>query len=149
MRTFGGLGGIALARTAALLAGALVVSAATGVSFAVQDVAMTTADRTPELLRIDGSISGVVPGAPSAALTLTLTNAGDAPRHVTSVRADSTGVAEGPAHCDGDWLTVGEWDGHVRVPAHGTATVAVPVAVSAALPAGCATVVWELLYTAR
>jgi hypothetical protein len=149
MRRLGGLGGTALARTAALLAGVLVVSAATGVSFAVQDVAMTTAERTAELLRIDGSISGVVAGAPKAALTLTLTNAGDAPRHVSSVRGDVTGVAAGPAGCDGDWLTVGEWEGHVRVPAHGTATVAVPVAVSAALPAGCATVVWGLLYTAR
>ena len=131
------------------MAGVLVAGAATSASFAAQDVALTMGERPADLLRIEGSISGVVAGAPSAALTLTLRNAGDDARDVTRVRADSTGVAEGPAHCDGDHLAVGQWRGAVTVPARGTATVTIPVAVSADLPADCATVVWGLLYTAH
>jgi hypothetical protein len=60
-----------------------------------------------------------------------------------------TGVANGPAHCDGGYLDVGEWHGTVTVPARGAATVTLPVALSAGLPAECATVAWGLLYTAH
>ena len=149
LTTLGGLCGIAVTRAAALLAGVLVAGAATGVSFAAQDVALSTPERRADPLRIDGSIGGVVAGAPSASLTLTLTNPGDAPRRITSVRADSTGVAKGPRHCDNGYLTLGRWSGDVTVPPHGAGTVTLPVAVSAALPAECATVVWGLLYTAH
>lgn len=145
---FGGLCGTAIVRAGALMAGVLVAGAATGVSFAAQDVALSMTDRAPDLLRIEGSISGVVAGAPGAALTLTLRNGGAEARDVTRVRADSTGVAKGAPHCDGEWLTVGEWRGSVSVPAGGSATVAVPVAVSAGLPPDCATSVWGLVYTA-
>lgn len=149
MRTLGGLCGTAVMRSAALLAGVVVAGAATGVSFAAQDVVLTTADRQADPLRIDGSIGGVVAGAPSASLTLTLTNAGDDARRVHSVRADPTGVATGPSHCDDGYLTAGSWAGEVTVPAHGTATVTLPVAVSADLPPECVTVTWGLLYTAH
>lgn len=148
-RTLGGLCGTALLRSAALLAGVAVAGAATGVSFAAQDVALTTADRQADPLRIDGSISGVVAGAPSASLTLTLTNAGDDARRVRSVRADTTGVVTGPESCDNGYLTAGSWVGDVTVPARGTATVTLPVAVSADLPPACAAVTWGLLYTAH
>lgn len=148
IRQLGALGGVAVTRAAAVLAGVLVAGAATGVSFAAQDVVLTMGDRPADPLRIDGSITGVVAGAPSAALTLTLRNgAGDA-RRVTRVEVDSTGVENGPAHCDGDYLTVGTWHGDVSVPAGGVATVEVPVALSAGLPDTCTAVTWGLAYTA-
>jgi hypothetical protein len=137
-----------MTRASAVLAGVLVAGAATGVSFAAQDVALTMGERPADPLRIDGSIRGVVAGAPGAELTLTLTNAGDDARDVRRVRVDPAGVHEGPEHCDNGYLTVGEWRGAVSVPAHGTATVSVPVTVSAALPESCATAVWGLVYTA-
>jgi hypothetical protein len=143
----GGLCAVALTRTAALLSGVLVAAAATGVSFAAQDVALSVDEAPPTPLTIEGSISGIVPGA-SATLALTLRNASDAPHPVTRVRADGTGVAVGPGHCDNGYLELGEWRGAVTVPARGTATVTLPVAISAGLPAECATVVWGLLYTA-
>lgn len=149
IRQLGGLCGTACVRTAAVLAGVIVAGAATGVSFATQDVALTTGERPADPLRISGSISRVVAGAPSASLTLTLANDGGTARDVTRVRVDPTGVVTGPEHCDGGYLTVGEWRGAVSVPAYGEATVEVPVAVSADLPPDCADVVWGLLYTAH
>ncbi|HEV2891893.1 MAG TPA: hypothetical protein VGX28_16085 [Frankiaceae bacterium] len=148
IRQLGGLCGTALTRSAAVLAGVLVAGAATGVSFATQDVALTMGERPADPLRISGSIAGVVAGAPDASLTLTLANGGDAARDVRRVRVDATGVVKGPAHCDGGYLTVGEWRGAVTVRAGAEATVQVPVAVAAELPAECAAVVWGLLYTA-
>ncbi|HEX8003371.1 MAG TPA: hypothetical protein VF519_11825 [Mycobacteriales bacterium] len=147
IRKLGALGGVAVTRTAAVLAGVLVAGAATGVSFAAQDVALTTGERPADPLRIDGSIEGVVAGE-HAWLTLTLTNGGAGPRAVTRVHVEPTGVVSGPASCDNGYLTAGEWRGAVTVPARGTATVTVPVAVAAGLPAGCDSVVWGLLYTA-
>src|SRR5688572_18567391 len=107
MRTLGALAGIAVTRAAALLAGVVVAGATAGVSFAASDVALSATDRQADPLRIDGSIAGVVAGAPSASLTLTLTNAGDEDRRVRTVRADPTGVAKGPASCDNGYLTAG------------------------------------------
>ena len=148
MRTLGGLCGIAVTRAAALLAGVVVVGAATGVSFAAQDVVLSTSERQADPLRIDGSIGGVVAGAPSATLTLTLTNNAAGARDVRRVAVEQSGVERGPAHCDGGYLSVGEWRGAVTVPAHGSATVRVPVAVSADLPDTCTAVTWGLVYTA-
>lgn len=147
IQRLGGLGGVAVTRTVALLAGVLVAGAATGVSFAAQDVALTRGERPIAPLRIDGSIAGVVAGE-HAALTLTLTNDGAEPRTVTRVHVDPTGVVSGPERCDNGYLTAGEWRGAVTVPGRGSATVHVPVAVAAGLPDECATVVWGLLYTA-
>jgi len=142
-----GLGAAAVTRTVALMAGVLVAGAATGVSFATQDVAMTMSEPAENPLRIEGSVSGVVPGK-QATLTLTLRNGAGEPRAVSRVRADVTGVADGPRHCDGDYLTAGEWNGVVAVPARGSATVTVPVVLSPDLPADCASVAWGLAYTA-
>lgn len=146
-RTLAGLGGTAVMRTAALLAGVLVAGAATGVSFAAQDVALSMNAPADSPLRIEGSIAGVRPGA-SATLTLTLRNGSDEAHPVTRVRADVTGVASGAKHCDGGFLNAGEWHGDVAVPARGTSTVTLPVDLAANLPADCATAVWSLLYTA-
>lgn len=133
-----------------MLAGCAVTATVAGVAWGAQDVALSMAGpEGGDPITIEGSISGVVAGEPSAPLRLTLRNPGGTDRTISRVRADSTGVQAGPAACrGGELLTVGEWTGTVNVPAHGTARVTLPVAVSAALPAECAAVTWGLVYTA-
>lgn len=133
-----------------MLAGFTVTCAVAGVAWGAQDVVLSmTGPEGGDLISIEGSISGVEAGAPSAPLRLTLRNPGGTDRTITRVRADSTGVSAGPAACEtGEYLTVGDWAGTVVVPAGGAARVILPVAVSAALPAGCGTATWGLVYTA-
>jgi hypothetical protein len=148
-KTLGHLGVTALLRAGVVLAGFAVTATAAGVAWGAQDVALSMTRPVGGVLTIDGSISGVLAGAPSAPLRLTLHNSGAEARAVSRVRADSTGVRSGDAACAaGDYLTVGEWNGTVSVPANGTATVTLPVAVSADLPESCVTASWGLVYTA-
>lgn len=148
-RTLGRLGATALVRAGVVLAGFAVTATATGVAWGAQDMVLTMGrPQAGELVSIEGSISGVRAGAPSAPLRLTLRNPGDAVRRITQVRADSTGVVAGPARCAGGFLTVGVWHGVVTVPAHGAAEITLPVAVSADLPDECVDVAWGLVYTA-
>jgi hypothetical protein len=146
--TLAHLGAVALARAGAVLAGFVAAAAAAGVAWGAQDVALSMGSREGDGLTIEGSISGVVAGAPSAPLRLTLRNPGAAARTVTRVTAESTGVRDGAPACHGDHLSVGDWTGSLTVPAHGTATVTIPVAVSADLPADCVSATWGLAYTA-
>ena len=132
-----------------MLAGFTATAVVAGTAWGAQDVALSMArPEGGDLITIEGSISGVHAGAPSAPLRLTLRNPGDVPKDVTRVRADSTGVVAGPAHCDGGYLTVGTWTGTLTVPAHGSAELTLPVAVAADLPEDCVTVSWGLVYTA-
>jgi len=148
-RTVARLAGVALLRAGAVLAGCSAAVVVAGVAWGAQDVALSMrGSEGGDLLTIEGSINGVTAGAPSAPLRLTLRNPGGAARGVTRVRADSTGVRSGPAACAGDHLAIGEWRGNVTVPAHGSTTVTLPVAVSADLPAACTDVTWGLVYTA-
>lgn len=133
-----------------MLAGFTVTAGVAGVAWGAQDVALSMArPEGGDLITIEGSISGVVAGAPSAPLRLTLRNPGDVAKTITRVRADSTGVDAGAATCDAAMLTVGEWTGTVEVPAHGAAGVTLPVAIAAELPAECVTATWGLVYTAH
>jgi hypothetical protein len=140
----------ALVRAGVVMVGFAVTATAAGVAWGAQDVVLSMArPGGGDELTISGGISGVRAGAPSAPLRLTLHNASATARDVVRVTAASTGVIEGPAACaTGDFLTVGEWLGAVTVPAHGSAAVTVPVAVSAALPDECVSVTWGLVYTA-
>jgi hypothetical protein len=148
-RTLAHLGATALVRAGVVLAGFTATAAVAGVAWGAQDVALSMArPEGGDLITIEGSISGVVAGAPSAPLRLTLRNPGDTPRTVTRVRADSTGVEAGAAACDAAFLTVGDWTGTVEVPARGAARVTLPVAVAAGLPAECSSAAWGLVYTA-
>ncbi len=147
--TFGRLAGTALARAGVVLAGFTVTVTVTGAAWGAQDLALSVGrPEGGDLVSIEGSISGVQAGAPSAPLRLTLRNPGDLAKTITKVRADSTGVVSGPARCTGDFLTVGVWTGSVGVPAHGEAQITLPVAVSAELPTECHDVAWGLVYTA-
>jgi hypothetical protein len=67
---------------------------------------------------------------------------------VTRVTADPTGVVRGPDECRAGFLSAGEWTGAVSVPAYGSATVTIPVSISAALPGECRHVTWRLAYAA-
>jgi hypothetical protein len=149
-RTLAHLGATALVRAGVVLAGFTVAAGVAGVAWGAQDVALSMAGpEGGDPITIEGNISGVVAGAPSAPLRLTLRNPGNDARTVTRVRADSTGVPAGPAACDAArLLSVGEWHGTVTVPARGTAHVTLPVAVAVALPAECAGLAWGLVYTA-
>lgn len=139
----------ALLRAGVVLAGFVAAGTVAGVAWGVQDVAFSMGEPPGGDLTIEGSISGVAAGSPSAPLRLTLRNPAAEPRAVTRVRADSTGVEDGPAACgQAGLLAVGEWTGLVTVPARGTATVTLPVAVSVELPAECVAVTWGLAYTA-
>ena len=148
--TLARLGAVALVRAGAVLAGFAATVTVTGMAWGVQDIALSV--RRPaggDLLSIEGGVGGVVAGASGTLLHLTLRNAGQDPRDVVRVVADSTGVRSGPASCErAGLLTVGEWNGAVTVPAGGTVTVTVPVAVAADLPAECVSAAWGLLYTA-
>lgn len=132
-----------------MLAGFTVTAGVAGVAWGAQDVALSMArPEGGDLITIEGSISGVVAGAPSAPLRLTLRNPGNVARTITRVRADSTGVEEGAAACDRGFLAIRDWTGAVDVPAAGESTVTLPVRVSADLPESCANVTWALAYTA-
>jgi hypothetical protein len=148
-RTLTHLGATALLRAGVVLAGFAVTATVTGVAWGAQDVVLSMAGPVGgDSIAIDGSISGVVAGAPSAPLRLTLRNPGNDARTITRVTAASTGVQAGPAACDDGHLSVRGWRGLVSVPAHGVARVTLRVAVAADLPAGCGTATWGLLYTA-
>ena len=139
----------AAVRAVVVLTGFAATAAAAGVAWGAQDVALSMArPEGGDLVAVEGSISGVRPGAPSAPLRLTLRNAAARATTVTRVTVDSTGVRNGPAACSGDHLAVGDWAGSVTVPAGGAAVVTVPVAISADLPAECVAVAWGLAYTA-
>lgn len=143
MNVLGGLLTTAVTRAAALTAGAALGLGVMGVAWGTQDVVLSLrADAAPPVT-IEGSASGVVAGAPAAALRLTLRNAGDAAVPLTSVRADVT------SGCDARYLAVTPWQGAISVPAHGVATVTLRVAVAADLPDACAHAAWGLLYTAH
>ena len=135
----------ALLRTGALLTGFIAAVAVAGVAWGAQDVVLSTARPEGGRLVVEGGISGIRAGEPSAPMRLTLRNPGDDARRVTRVTADA--AATDPA-CPASYLTVGEWAGDVTVPAGGSTTVTVPVAVGAGLPARCAAVGWTLRYTA-
>lgn len=147
--TLGQLGATALWRAASVLAGFAVAVTVTGVAWGAQDIALSMGGpEGGDPITIEGSISGVVAGAPSAPLRLTLRNPADEPRTVRRVRAATTGVDDGPAGCTAGFLTVGDWTGGVTVPAHGSAAVTLPVRISPDLPAECVAVAWGLVYTA-
>ena len=129
-------------RAGAVLAGVAAAGAAWGASGAV---GLTAAEASGGSLSVEGSLGGVRAGAPSAPMRLTLRNAGPAPRAVTRV---STAVSSARAGCPARHLAVGDWAGHLTVPARGSATVTVPVALDADLPARCRDVTWGLVYTA-
>jgi hypothetical protein len=136
----------AVVRTAAIGAG---VGVAAALGFGAQDVALAVQPTGARaVLHIDGDVSGVVAGAPSRPLTLTLHNRGDVAAHVSHVRATPTGTVDGPARCAATSLRVGEWRGALAVPAGGTATVTVPVALAGDLPPGCAGAAYGLVYSA-
>ena len=139
----------ALLRAGVVLAGFIAAGTVAGVAWGVQDVAFSMGEPPGGDLTIEGSISDVTAGSPSAPLRLTLRNPAAEPRAVTRVRAVSTGVEDGPAVCGtAGLLTIDDWTGAVTVPAHGTTTVTLPVAVSVDLPAECVAVTWGLAYTA-
>lgn len=139
----------ALLRAGVVLAGFAATGTVAGVAWGVQDVAFSMGEPQGGDLTIEGSISGVAAGSPSAPLRLTLRNPAAEPRVVRRVRAVGTGVVDGPAPCAAaGLLTIEDWTGEVTVPAYGATTVTLPVAVSAELPAECVGVTWGLGYTA-
>jgi hypothetical protein len=146
-RTIARLLGVAVLRALVVLLGFTATAAVAGAAWAAQDVALDvhTGDALP--LTLSGGMADVAPGAPDAALRLTVTNRGGTAVRVSAVRADVTGVTHGPASCE-PYLTVAQWHGALSVPAYGTSTVVLPAALSANLPPTCAAATWGLRYTA-
>jgi hypothetical protein len=92
-------------------------------------------------LKITGNIDGLSAGVP-ARLALTLHSAGSSDTVVTGLTARVTGSPNG---CPATSLTIKPWEGRLLVPAHGTATASLPVALHVA-PGECVGATWQLAY---
>jgi hypothetical protein len=93
---------------------------------------------------VSGSVAGLFPGA-HRDLVLTITNALPFAISVTRV---SVRVGDAGAACGATNLAVSGFTGSRRVPAHGTATVSLPVTMSHAAGDGCQGAHFPLSYQA-
>ena len=93
-------------------------------------------------LTVRGDVTGLGPGQ-TGRLAVTVSNPGEVPAVVRQLHTEVTGGAPG---CGPDGLRVDPWQGRLVVPAHGTASVVLPVTVAA--EAACGGVSWSLAYTA-
>jgi hypothetical protein len=92
-------------------------------------------------LKITGSIDGLAGGVP-ARLALTLHSVGSSD---TVVRGLTARVTDASTGCPATALTITAWEGRLVVPAHGTATATLPVALHVA-PGECVGATWQLAY---
>jgi hypothetical protein len=93
--------------------------------------------------RISGSVGGLYPGN-TAKLVLTVTNP---EAYAIVVETISTTVSSPGAGCGASYLVVTSFSGHLSVPAHGSASVSVPVTLGHAAPDACQGLVFPLQYT--
>jgi hypothetical protein len=93
--------------------------------------------------RIGGSVGGLYPGF-STQLVLTVVNSQSYKIVVTSI---TTRVGAPKAGCSASNLIVGAFTGHLKVKAHKSAQLSVPVTLSHAAPDACQGVVFPLTYS--
>ena len=136
----------ACVRAGLVLASLAVTAMAAAATWGAQDAVLPMAGpRGGVPLVVEGSVGGLVAGASSAPLRLTLRNASPEAVRVHTVGAVVDGVTKGPERC-GRQLTVTDWRGDLTVPAGETAAVTLRVRVGA--EPGCAGVAWRLAYSA-
>jgi hypothetical protein len=135
---------VAVRRALALMAAVLAVMAVIGLSWGAQDVLLSVSGPSDPAVTITGTVDGLTPGR-TTTLHLTLRNPGSREAPITVVRA----VPTDSPRCAASYVTTGDWHGAIVVPANGSADVALPITVSATLPARCAGAAWRLDYSAQ
>ena len=146
--------GVRVAVLAVLLAGALALLVASrlahgGSERAGGDLVVASADGggtdgDEQRFSVTGSVTGLFPGA-NKDLVVTVKNSIPFPIRVTRLSAT---VESASAMCTAANLSVGGFTGSREVPAKGSATVTLPVAMSHAAGDGCQGAHFPLLYSA-
>ena len=97
---------------------------------------------SPPLFSMTGNVDGLLPGL-STTLPVTVRNEQSYDIRVTGVRATA---ADASAACAATAISIGSFAGAIVVPARGTVTVSLPVAMDPSAPQACEAVTFPVDY---